>query len=141
AEPLPPDRPTHRWEPGSMVRLAFRAYLRADDHDADRQILRDVHGWLADRPLRPALRIDEAAALAAEGLMRWHFRPSDGVLIETAGFDRGSRAAATSTRVTLDDEPGSAPGDRLAMHVAWLSGAPAAAALVAHGLRLGQADL
>jgi hypothetical protein len=133
-QPLPPDRRTHRWIPGTTVRLSFRAFLLPDGPDADRMILRDLRDWLAPkRELQPSIGVDEAASLAAEGLLRWHFRPSDAALIETADFDREADAAEGA-------EPGNAPGDRLAMHVAWLSGAPAAASLLVHGRRVGRAE-
>ena len=47
--------------------------------------------------------------------------PRGGVLLETAAFERGPG----------DHAAGEVPGDRLAMHVAWLSGVPAATALLA----------
>ena len=56
-----------------------------------------------------------AATAAAEGLLCWHYRPDlgQGVLVEAVSFDR------TQVR----DE----------MHVAWISGTPAAYALLRHG--------
>jgi hypothetical protein len=127
--PAPPDLPTHRWEPGETVRLSFRATIVEDRPEASTPILRAFHDWLApSAPLRPWVGPAEAATLAADGLLRWHFRPNEGVLIETAAFERGG------------DGSGLEPGDRLAMHVAWLSGAPAAYALLAHGRRVGRDD-
>ncbi|HUS14945.1 MAG TPA: MBL fold metallo-hydrolase [Chloroflexia bacterium] len=66
---------------------------------------------------RPAARA--AAGAAAEGLLRWHLRSDlgPGVLAETVAFD-GSK---------VRDE----------MHVAWISGAPAAYALLRHGRTRG----
>jgi len=139
-EPRPADRPTRAWRSGTTARLTFRAYAvpvasrnpRAVA-DVDREILDDVRSWLAPTvPLQPEIGADEMARLAADGLLRWHLRPGDRVLIETADFDRGDESP--------DAEPGSRPGDRLAMHVAWLSGAPAAGALLAHGFRTGRPD-
>ncbi len=123
-EPQPADCPTHRWQPGDVVRLEARVYAVPDGADADAAILRDLHAWLAGKPIRPPIDADAAASLAADGLLAWHYRAGEGVLIETAAFDR--------------DHP-SEP-DRLAMHVAWLSGAPAASALLQHGRRTGRAD-
>ncbi|HET7474372.1 MAG TPA: hypothetical protein VFJ71_14705 [Candidatus Limnocylindrales bacterium] len=123
-EPLPPDRPRHRWTPGETVRLEYRVHATPDGPDATAAILRSLADWLAPpAPLQPALDASRTADLAAEGLLRWHFRAPDSVLLETAAFER--RGDGT----TLE------PGDRLAMHVAWLSGAPAAGALLEHGLR------
>ncbi len=76
-------------------------------------------------PLNPWLDAATAADLAADGLLRWHYRADPPVLIETAAFERRGDGTAVE------------PGDRPAMHVAWLSGAPAAAALLAHGRRTG----
>ena len=124
----------HRWEPGETRTIGARAFVAPPGRDAFAPILRALDPWLAGRaedepdpPANPWASLDEAAALAAEGLRRWHWRPADGVLLETAAFERGPG----------DPPPGEVPGDRLAMHVAWLSGAPAAAALLAHGRRAG----
>jgi hypothetical protein len=127
-DPKPPDRPVHHWEPDATVRLGARVYAVPDGPGADAPILRALRAWLAGPPLRPEVDPQQAATLAADGLLRWHFRPDDGVLIETAAFDR-ARAAVHG-----------GDGDRLAMHVAWLSGVPVAEALLAHGLRTGRRD-
>ena len=125
-DPLPPDRPTIRWPRGTSVRLAFRVDARPFTHDATTAILRPLHAWLAaEAPLNPWVDAATAADLAAEGLLRWHHRPADAVLIETAAFERGPDVTAP------------VPGDRAAMHVAWLSGVPTAAALLNHGRRTG----
>jgi hypothetical protein len=129
AEPLPPDRPTHAWQPGERATLAIRVHEVPSGPDASTTILHDLRAWL-DRgaPIRPPVTADEAATLAADCLLTWHFRPDPPRLIETAAFARGGDGRAIE------------PGDRDAMHVAWLSGAPCAAALLAHGLRAGRAD-
>lgn len=124
-DPLPPDRPVHRWNPGDTATFEARVYAVPEARDADAAILRDLHARLASGPpVRPPVSLKDAAELAAEGLLRWHFRPDEAVLIETAAFDR-----------SLAEH-----GDRQAMHVAWLSGAPAAAALVRHGTRSGNRE-
>jgi hypothetical protein len=126
AQPRPADRPVHHWKPGAVATLELRAFAVPLEPEASTPILRDLAAWLApSEPVRPPVTATEAAALAAEGLLRWHLRPSDDVLIETAAFAR--RGAGDRIE----------PGDRLAMHVAWLSGAPAATALLVHGLRAG----
>jgi hypothetical protein len=133
ATPLPPDEPTWRWSPGQEASLRFWVYLSPATADASADIMRDLHGRLAPTPpLRAPIDASETAGLAADGLIRWHWRPSDDVLIETAAFDRSGEPAGA--------EPGTVPGDRLAMHVGWLSGAPAAAALLRHGVRTGRDD-
>lgn len=69
-------------------------------------------------------RVNVSAALAAadaavDGLLRWHYRveQGNGVLMETVSFDGAQ----------VRDE----------MHVAWVSGAPTAYALLRHGLTRG----
>jgi hypothetical protein len=132
-DPQPADRPTFSWRPGEPVLVRFRvdacpasAPATVAGGSATTSILRDLHGWLAaDAPLRPWVRPEKAAQLAAEGLMRWHHRPADAALIETAAFARRG------------DGNGVEPGDRPAMHVAWLSGVPAATALLVHASRVG----
>jgi hypothetical protein len=132
--PRPAVANRHRWQPGETRTLVARAYLGEPDRYAFAPILRSVDGWLADRgahraAMPPWTSPDRASALAAEGLRRWHWRDADGVLLETAAFERGPG----------DPPAGDAPGDRLAMHVAWLSGVPTAAALLAYGRRTGDA--
>jgi hypothetical protein len=126
--PLPPDRPGHRWDPGETVTLRFSVYGTPAVAYGWVPVLDDIRDVLAPgAPLNPWLDPHGAAALAAEGLLRWHARPTPPVLIETAAFERRGDG----------NEP--EPGDREAMHVGWLSGAPAAAALVRHGRRSGNA--
>ncbi|MDQ4005121.1 MAG: hypothetical protein M3135_02315, partial [Actinomycetota bacterium] len=110
----------HSWTPGRWVRLGFRVYLGEPRHDAFTSVLRDLHRWLAaTSPTAPWVAVPVAADLAAEGLLRWHYRPEAPALYETAAFERHFDGRA--------DEH----GDRAAMHVAWLSGAPPAYALLA----------
>ena len=106
----PPDVRTYRWTPGESVELDVRK--------GDLGSLRPIEpftdpGWVG---------IEDAAALAAWGLHRWHYRPEPPRLIETASFDRDT------------------PDDRDHMHVSWVSGAPYAYALRRHGLRVGNAE-
>jgi hypothetical protein len=105
---------TYRWAPGERARLVFQ------QNDGDwRHALRHRNG-----PFRsPAwVSIDQAAELAAWGLYRWHYRPDPPRLLETVAFD-------------LDPA-----GERDAMHVSWVSGAPYAHALLRHGRRVGNDD-
>ncbi len=127
--PRPADRPTHRWRPDEPVSLAFRVYALESNEDPY-GIVRDLHGWLsAEAPLAPRVDIVTTADLAAEGLLRWHYRSEPPVLVETVAFERPA-----------PDEHAVVDGDRLAMHVGWLSGAPSAAALLAHGRRTGNGE-
>jgi hypothetical protein len=111
---------THRWQPGETVELVVHEF----DHDDHARILRssdnvrlgDDVGWVG---------VEEAAALAAWGLYRWHYKPDPPRLMETAVFDRDGIGER---------------GDRDHMHVSWVSGAPYAYALMRHGRRVGNAD-
>jgi hypothetical protein len=68
------------------------------------------------------ISVEAAAELAAWGLYRWHYRPDPPRLLETVAFDRGPW------------------GERDAMHVSWISGAPYAYALLRHGRRVGNRE-
>jgi hypothetical protein len=126
AVPGPPDRPWLRWEPGRALRLEFSAAATGAGPGATTPFLRTmVERHRAANPLAPWVTPREAAALAAEGLVRWHYQPEHGVLYETAAFDRQVR-----------DADGAAL-DRPNMHVAWVSGAPYAAALLRYGRATG----
>src|SRR3954447_23535254 len=111
--PAPPDVQTHTWQPGESVTLT---YEEADDSKA---ALRARSGPFED----PAwVDVEEAAALAAWGLYRWHYKPDPPRLMETAAFDRDAFGRA---------------GDRDNMHVSWVSGVPYAYALLRHARRVG----
>lgn len=138
--PLPAEVRTAPFAPGATVDLEFAAYLLGPDRHGYAAVLRQVREQ-AGRPVRaapspspgPALspspgkvawvNVPQAASLTAEGLYRWHYRPHPAVLLETAAFDR----EALGER-----------GDRAAMHVSWVSGAPYAYALLRHARRTGR---
>jgi hypothetical protein len=129
ARPRPAEVALHEWQPGERAELAFTVHPLDSDRHAYAPILRALHERSkADAPLRPWVSVAEAADLTAEGLVRWHFDPDPGVLLETAGFDR---------EVTGRD---GRSVDRQAMHVGWVSGIPWAYALLAHGLRTDRDD-
>ena len=124
AEPRPAEHAVHEWSPGDTVRLTFTVHQLPPDRHSYAPVLRRLHdAAAASAPLRPWVDVPTAAALAAEGLTRWHFDPDPGVLLETVGFDR---------EVTGRD---GRSVDRQAMHVGWVSGVPWAYALLRHGLR------
>lgn len=126
AQPLPAEAPLHLWQPGESRTVTFGLCLLDADPHAYAPVLREVHE--RTRPGRgPAawVGVEEAAELAAWGLYRWHYRPDPPVLLETAAFDR----EALGER-----------GDRQAMHVGWVSGAPYAYALLRHARRTGRED-
>jgi hypothetical protein len=112
-EPAPPDVQAYRWQPGEEVELEVRDATLADLRP--RESFADP-GWVS---------VEEAAALAAWGLYRWHYRADPPRLMETAAFDRDAFGAR---------------GDRDHMHVSWVSGAPYAYALLRHGRRVGNDD-
>jgi hypothetical protein len=115
--PVAPDVQTYRWQPGERVELTYDVV--GDDHT---QVLRglqtrfDDPGWVS---------AEDAAALSAWGLWRWHYKPDPPRLLETAAFDRDAFGEK---------------GDRDHMHVSWVSGAPYAYALLRHGRRVGNGD-
>ena len=116
--PEPPDVQTYRWQPGETIELSFEVV----DHDDRARVLREVRG---SKPQSPWVSIEEAAELAAWGLVRWHYKPDPPRLLETAAFDRDAFGAEA---------------DRDAMHVSWISGTPYAYALLRHGLRVGNEE-
>lgn len=129
ADPGEARTPTHRWSPGERQAVTFRLFVGvAPSSAADRsEILRELHrrGGEGRPPAAPWIDRATAAILAAEGLLRWHHRPEEAAIYETIAFERGPEPRAF------------VPGDRRAMHVGWLSGIPTAAALLAHGRRVG----
>jgi hypothetical protein len=117
----PPDVQVHRWSPRETAVLRFAVHELDDDAHAYADVLRSVHA-AAPVPEDPGwVSVEEAAELAAWGLYRWHYRPDPPRLLETVAFDRGPS------------------GERDAMHVSWVSGAPYAYALLRHGRRVGNA--
>lgn len=126
--PLPAQAATHVWRPGERVELRLSAGLLPADRHAYAPVLRAVHERnRRSHAVTPWVSVSDAAAIAAEGLVRWHYDPDPGVLLETVGFDR---------EVSGGD---GRPVDRQAMHVGWVSGIPWAYALLAHGRRTGSA--
>ncbi len=126
AVPLPAEVTTHRWQPGERARVGFSCHDLGADRHAYAAILRRVRAVQAEAcPVTPWLPVEEAAGIAAEGLLRWHYDPDPGVLLETVGFDR-----------EVSGRDGKSV-DRQAMHVGWVSGIPWAFALLAHGRRVG----
>lgn len=123
--PDPPDVRTHAWRAGDSVTVRARLALAdGTDRHAYAPLLRALHARNATRP-QPWVGIEEAAGLAADGLLRWHYRPEHRALYETASFER-----------ELDGSSGGAR-DRPHMHVGWVSGAPWAAQLLAWGRHIG----
>jgi hypothetical protein len=118
----PPVTRLVRWTRGRRVTAEFRIYLLGADRHGYAPVLRSVERrHRPDHPTRAWMTPARAVELAAEGLHRWHYRPEPRVLIETAAFDRdpaGNPVVGT---------------DREDMHVGWLSGAPAATALLQAG--------
>jgi hypothetical protein len=104
----PPDVQTYTWQPGESVELDVR--------ESDLSALRPAEPFVD-----PSwVSVEEAAALAAYGLHRWHYKSDPPRLIETRSFD---------TREERDR-----------MHVSWVSGVPYAYALLRHAKRVGNGD-
>ncbi|MDQ1597582.1 MAG: hypothetical protein QOI70_1006, partial [Microbacteriaceae bacterium] len=118
---------TYRWTPGETIELSFTVHELAADRHAYAPVLRTIRESTPTR-LRPWVSVDSAADLTAEGLLRWHYDPDPGILLETVGFDRG-----------VSGRDGKSV-DRQAMHVGWISGIPWAYALLRHGMRRGLMD-
>lgn len=129
-EPRPAEVRSATFAPGSTTTLTATVHpLTADRHDYAR-VLRRLHERSAAlAPLRPRSTIEQAASSAADGLLRWHYDPDPGVLLETAGFDRELNGADGR------------PVDRQAMHVGWVSGIPWATAMLQHATRTGRDDV
>ncbi|WP_425837217.1 hypothetical protein [Streptomyces fractus] len=123
--PKPADTPLHTWRPGEEHTLRFTVHLLDADPHAYARVLRALHQAVPEGEPAAWVGIDEAAALSAEGLHRWHYRSDPPVLLETAAFDREA----------LGDS-----GDRQAMHVSWISGVPYAHALLLHARRVGDTE-
>ena len=119
-----PDREWHTWRPGSQLRQIVSVAVAPSTRHAYAPFLRvqAARRRQANR-LHPWMPANEAAALAAEGLHRWHYQPGDDILSETVAFDR--------------ELPTEAGLDRRSMHVGWVSGAPHAAALLRYGRERG----
>jgi hypothetical protein len=122
--PDEPDVATHRWQPRETATLSARLVLGGADRHGYVPLLRHLHGRAGGAP-EPWVTLEEAAELAADGLLAWHYHPEHRALYETAAFER-----------ELDGTAGG-EGDRPHMHVGWVSGAPWAAQLVAWGRRIG----
>jgi hypothetical protein len=123
------DVTSHLFQPGETVELTVHVYTLEPDRHAYAPVLRELHAeYSSSAPLRPWVDVSHAADLTAHGLLRWHYDPDPGILLETVGFDRG-----------VSGRDGKSV-DRQAMHVGWLSGIPWAYALLRHGIRTGNAD-
>ena len=121
-----PDVLSHLWGPGEEHAIRVLTVRAGRNRHGYAPILRHVHARTAPRrPVDPPLTVAEAAELAADGLLTWHYHAEHRALYETASFER---------------DPAGNPlgeGDRSAMHVGWVSGAPWAAQLLAWGRRCG----
>ncbi|WP_143465945.1 hypothetical protein [Kribbella sp. ALI-6-A] len=120
----------HRWQPGESHELRLGLWQLPADTDSYAPVLSHLRSRerSARPPVEPWVDVPTAAELTAYGLWRWHYRTDPAVLTETALFDRELAGDFAGT-------PGQ--GDRLAMHVAWVSGIPYAQALLRHGRRTG----
>ncbi|MCP2635536.1 hypothetical protein K0817_003030 [Microbacterium sp. HD4P20] len=124
SRPRPAEVLRHRFDPGDAVELSVHVHVLGPDRHDYAPVLRALHAAsVSSAPLRPWVDVPTAAALSAEGLLRWHYDPDPGVLLETVGFDR-EVSGRDGTSV-----------DRQAMHVGWVSGIPWAYAMLRHAER------
>ncbi|MFC4811147.1 hypothetical protein [Paenibacillus sp. GCM10023250] len=129
AVPRPADVAVATFAPGQAVTLKLHAYAAdADPHAYDPFVRRMYRLDAAEHGLNPWMGLEQAAELTAHGLYTWHYDPEEGILNETAAFDREFNHNVKGM------------GDRPHMHVGWVSGAPYAYALLAYGRRKGVAD-
>jgi rhamnogalacturonyl hydrolase YesR len=124
ADPRPSETGRYVWKPDQPVRLGASFGRIGADRHGYAPVLREVYEQGRQLyPVWPWMPVAEAADIAAEGLVRWHYDPDPGVLLETVGFDR-EVSGQDGLRV-----------DRQAMHVGWVSGIPWAYALLTHSRR------
>ncbi|QSO51557.1 hypothetical protein JZ785_22555 [Alicyclobacillus curvatus] len=120
--PQPADIQTCTVRPGQKLRLGFNVYISSADLHAYDPFLRTMYSLhRRTHHLNPWMGVSEAAELTAYGLYRWHYHPEHAILYETAAFDREVNNNVKGL------------GDRPHMHVAWVSGAPYAYALLTYG--------
>jgi hypothetical protein len=125
-QPAPKDVQTYEFRPGQEIRLNVKIYVSsADRHSYDPFVRQMYQLHKRYNPLNPWIGLDEAAALTAHGLYRWHYHRGYRILNETAAFDRELNNNVKGL------------GDRKHMHVAWVSGAPYAYALLTYGRKEG----
>ena len=117
---------THSWHAGDTRTVRVLTARGGADRHGYVPLLRLLNRRAAPRvPREPSIDLEDAAGLTAHGLLAWHYRPDHRALYETAAFERD-----------LSGRPGG-EGDRPAMHVGWVSGAPWAVQLLAWGRRTG----
>ncbi|HEX7196856.1 MAG TPA: hypothetical protein VF364_08495 [Candidatus Limnocylindria bacterium] len=124
-EPGAADVRTHAWQPGETRTVTLTVAEGGDDRHGYVPLLRHLHARASSDGGAPWVGIEEAAELAADGLLAWHYHPEHRALYETAAFERELDGSAAGG------------GDRPHMHVGWVSGAPWAAQLLAWGRRTG----
>ena len=126
-EPDEPEVRMHLWTPGESVSVRLPTARGEADVHGYVPFLRVLWERGRGRP-EPWMGIEEAAGLAADGLLRWHYRPEHRALFETAAFERELDGSAAGE------------GDRPHMHTGWISGAPWAAQMLAWGRRIGSGE-
>lgn len=127
--PQPADIATHRFQPNDQLGLAYRLTVGSENlHNYD-PVLRAMYALNRQKDhLHPWMTLSEAAALTAHGLYTWHYHPEHDILYETAAFDRELNNNVRGL------------GDRAHMHVAWVSGAPYAYALLTYGVQQAHSE-
>jgi len=123
-----PDRASFNLSPGERAEIQFWLFAGPRDLHAYDPLVRSFYfAWRRDNPENSWLGAQEASALAAHGLHRWHYNGERRVLFETAAFDSCFGK-------------GGGHLDRPQMHVACVSGIPHAFALMWYGRETGNHD-
>lgn len=112
--------------PGETLSFAFRLYAADGGLHSYNVPVRELYAKMkAGNPLHPWMSLNEAEALAAHGMYRWHYDEGLRIFKDTVGFDDiVSRIAGG-----MDGQA--------QMHIAWCNGIPHAYILMRYGVRAG----
>ncbi len=106
--------------PGGQMEFNFSTFVAERDLHAYDGFVRDAYDESEDET-NPWMTKAEAEEALAYGLYHWHYDPDKHVLYETCSFDKYFGKKDRNV-------------DRPHMHVAWVSGAPYAHALMCYGM-------
>ncbi|GAC1480266.1 MAG: hypothetical protein PVSMB9_04760 [Candidatus Dormibacteria bacterium] len=97
--PAPAEVLLHQWQSGEIATITFQVFVGPPDGNAYDPLLRGIYARAQERnSLRPWVTPEEAAALVAQGIYRWHYRPESAVLLEAAPFQPGDEPAEVPSR-------------------------------------------
>jgi len=106
---------------GEIFQITFDLVISKRDLHSYAPFLRSLYErYHRDTPTNPWMESSQACELLSEGLYRWHYDSSEEAIWETCAFDKyfGKKDSYV---------------DRFSMHTAWVSGIPAAMALLWQG--------